>query len=155
MKAITLWQPWATWVALGWKHIETRTHARFRSLRNQRIAIHAGERWDDGAFDAAQAYMANRTWEAAKLEEYPHGQIVCTALVFDTAWLEDNASWASLIDCSSVDRYGLFLAVLKLPPYVLPEKGHQGIWEWHCPPGFMGAPPATETCPLFPVPCEA
>jgi predicted transcriptional regulator len=42
MKVITLWQPWASFIALGWKTIETRTHDRFKNLVCERIAIHAG-----------------------------------------------------------------------------------------------------------------
>lgn len=42
MKAISLWQPWASAVALGWKHHETRHWAtKYRGL----IAIHAAKRW--------------------------------------------------------------------------------------------------------------
>ncbi|HEV7298716.1 MAG TPA: ASCH domain-containing protein [Tepidisphaeraceae bacterium] len=42
MKAISLWQPWATLIAVGAKRIETRswsTHYRGR------LAIHAAKRW--------------------------------------------------------------------------------------------------------------
>lgn len=51
MKVITLWQPWATWVVLGWKTIETRLHPRFASLAGQVIGIHAGLKFDDLAMD--------------------------------------------------------------------------------------------------------
>lgn len=41
MKAITLWQPWAELVALGVKHIETRSWPAPPAIIGQRIAIHA------------------------------------------------------------------------------------------------------------------
>ena len=41
MKAITLWQPWASLIADGTKTIETRSWAPPSSLLGQRIAIHA------------------------------------------------------------------------------------------------------------------
>lgn len=44
MKAISLWQPYASLIAAGKKTIETRTHSRRRSLAGQRIAIHAAKR---------------------------------------------------------------------------------------------------------------
>jgi hypothetical protein len=44
MKAITLWQPWASLVAIGVKTIETRAWPAPRSLIGQRIAIHAAAR---------------------------------------------------------------------------------------------------------------
>ena len=44
MKATTLWQPYATLVALGIKTIETRSYAPPAALIGQRIAIHAAKR---------------------------------------------------------------------------------------------------------------
>lgn len=44
MKALTLWQPWASLIALGVKTIETRSWAAPKSLIGQRIAIHASKR---------------------------------------------------------------------------------------------------------------
>ena len=38
--AITLWQPWATWIAWRWKTIETRGHDRFRRLVGQFASVH-------------------------------------------------------------------------------------------------------------------
>ena len=44
---LTLYQPWATFIADGLKTIETRTHNRFTSLYGKTILIHAGQqtRW--------------------------------------------------------------------------------------------------------------
>lgn len=44
MKALTVWQPWATLIAIGAKPYEFRHWTPPRSLRGQRIAIHAGAR---------------------------------------------------------------------------------------------------------------
>ncbi|MCL2452068.1 MAG: hypothetical protein FWD08_00210 [Alphaproteobacteria bacterium] len=44
MKAITLWQPWASLVAIGAKPYEFRGWAPPRAIIGQRIAIHAGAR---------------------------------------------------------------------------------------------------------------
>jgi hypothetical protein len=53
---ISLWQPWAQWVALGWKLIESRTHNRFKSLLTKRIGIHASAKWDaEWSMQAGQA----------------------------------------------------------------------------------------------------
>jgi hypothetical protein len=41
MKALTLWQPWATAIALGLKHYETRTW--FVGYRGD-LAIHAAKK---------------------------------------------------------------------------------------------------------------
>ena len=44
MKAITLWQPWATLVATGLKEYETRSWAPPEDLIGRRLAIHAAKR---------------------------------------------------------------------------------------------------------------
>ncbi len=44
MKAITIWQPWATLIAIGAKPYEFRSWQPPRTLVGQRIGIHAGAR---------------------------------------------------------------------------------------------------------------
>jgi len=44
MKALTVWQPWATLIAIGAKPYEFRGWKPPRSLIGERIAIHAGAR---------------------------------------------------------------------------------------------------------------
>lgn len=44
MKALTVWQPWASLIAIGAKPYEFRGWVPPTSLRGQRIAIHAGAR---------------------------------------------------------------------------------------------------------------
>jgi hypothetical protein len=58
MKAITLKQPWASLVASGLKQVENRTWAVPKSIRGERIAIHAGKGWDDYWND----YVDCRCW---------------------------------------------------------------------------------------------
>jgi activating signal cointegrator 1 len=43
MKALSLWQPWATLIAVGAKQIETRSWAASYSVLGERIAIHAAK----------------------------------------------------------------------------------------------------------------
>lgn len=49
MKAISLWQPWASLIACGAKPFETRHWAPPRALIGQPIAIHAAKRVDRDA----------------------------------------------------------------------------------------------------------
>ncbi len=49
MKAISLWQPWASLIACGAKPFETRSWAPPRSLIGQPIAIHAAKKVDKDA----------------------------------------------------------------------------------------------------------
>lgn len=44
MKALTIWQPWATLIISGWKPYEFRSWAAPASIVGQRIGIHAAKR---------------------------------------------------------------------------------------------------------------
>jgi hypothetical protein len=44
MKALTIWEPWATLIMIGAKPHEFRGYPAPRFVRNQRIVIHAGAR---------------------------------------------------------------------------------------------------------------
>lgn len=57
MKAISLWQPWASLVACGAKPFETRSWAPPRALIGQPIAIHAAKKADKDAGAFADELM--------------------------------------------------------------------------------------------------
>lgn len=54
MKAISLWQPWASLIACGAKPYETRSWAPPAELIGATIAIHAAKKIDKGAAQFAQ-----------------------------------------------------------------------------------------------------
>ena len=54
MKAISLWQPWASLIACGAKPYETRSWAPPRDLIGKPIAIHAAKKIDRGAAEFAE-----------------------------------------------------------------------------------------------------
>lgn len=130
MKTITLWQPWAQWVAERFKTIETRTHDRFRNLAGQRIAIHAAQKFE--VFPSAwkeywsvNGKFSGETWNRAKKNR---GVILCTVLVERVGWLDGSHSAAAMIDCENVKRFGLFLTDVKILENPIPWKGQQGIF---------------------------
>lgn len=138
MKAITLWQPWASLIQHGFKTIETRGHDHFKWLKGQRIAIHAGKRMDEA--DALEMILdcAGPRIDGERLDEdalarmvrrAPLGAVVCTALVKDARWLTETDSRAACADCDET-RFGLVLDEVEeiIPPVVC--AGHQGVWEW-------------------------
>lgn len=123
--AITLYQPWATWIMLKWKTIETRTHDRFVSLRGNRILIHAGGHIDKSAY-LFHPYLTEEQLAATK--EVPIGAILGSAFVSEFKLLSDEDSRASLIDCRSVQRWGLVLTDIEPFETPIPVKGGMGIW---------------------------
>lgn len=82
MKAITIWQPWASLLACGAKKYETRGWAtRYRGP----IAIHAAKRpfnpLDFAVFDTPFAQAAQEAFKAAGLSMHrlPFGAVIATA----------------------------------------------------------------------------
>lgn len=134
MKVITLWQPWASFIALGWKTIETRTHDRFKNLVGEKIGIHAGNTWDKDWKELAGPYLTKMQIDEVGLLKnefdlgHLKGEIICTAKVTAFRELFSNDSDFALIECSSL-RYGLFLEDIK-PIKPIPAKGKQGIWNY-------------------------
>lgn len=130
---ITLWQPWAQWVMLGWKRTETRTHAKFKLLVGQRIGIHVGQKWDPWALHEAQGFLNkqqseethNRTGIFGVLQDAP-GCIIATAFVKEHRLLGANDAKAALIECDT-RRWGLVLTDLVVTRFTK-APGKQGIW---------------------------
>ena len=147
MKALTVWQPWASLIAAGHKPYEFRGWRAPKWIIGQRIAIHAGARkvkkaevaWLirglDGTFDASQrpalpdealAYLT-----AMPIASYPRSAIVCTAVVGEPV-TGDEAARRLGMDVNDSDREGTFnwgwpmLEIKKVPG--IPCRGAQGFW---------------------------
>ena len=73
MRGLTLYQPWATLIALGLKMCETRGHPSPPGLKGRRIAIHAGKR------KPRADEMNDEVLAAIESEILPLGAIVATA----------------------------------------------------------------------------
>lgn len=133
MPIITLWQPWAQWVYLGWKTIETRTHDKFRGLEGKRIGIHAGSRWDDNAIHEAlywlsEDYIVETANRQGIFAPSTGGNVICSAIVGSHTVLTPMYEREALIESRSTRRFGLkLLDVKQLNPFI-PAKGKQGIW---------------------------
>lgn len=123
--AITLYQPWATWIIRGWKSIETRVHNRFASLNGKRILIHAGQKTDSAAIHNPYLTEAQLIHQP---DEIINGFILGSAYVENCEFLTDLHSSKALIDCGSALRYGLFLNQVQKFDSPIPVKGEMGIW---------------------------
>lgn len=124
---ISLWTPWANWVSLGWKTIETRTHRRFKNLVGKQIGIHASLHWDKNAIEAARAFLSTEQIIQTKEFLKVGGAVICTVYVSEFRELGPFDNQGSLIDCTHVTRYGLFLRDVQTIE-AFPCKGRQGIW---------------------------
>ena len=130
---ITLYQPWASWIAVGLKTIETRPHARFRCLAGRRIAIHAGQAFDRNAHAEAFRYVDiaghSALFGGPYADEWPVGVILCTAQVGAVEWLTPRHNRAALSDVG-YNRVGLFLSDVRVMDPPIPARGARGIWYW-------------------------
>ncbi len=130
-RAISLWQPWAQWVMLGWKTIETRRHDRFKGLVLQRIGIHAAQKWDETWVEVAGRYLTeDQCRMTARMAKTGGGCILGTVFVRDASWLLPAAANEALIECSTIRRFGLILSDPKRFEIPIPAKGLQGIFKF-------------------------
>ena len=126
MRAISLWQPWATAIALGVKRIETRG---WETPIRGRIAIHAAKRWD-----LAQRQFASEEWRAGRLpppSALPFGAIVATVELVDCVRTRDVSDLSDLEREYGDYAYGRFawiLADIKPLAVPIPFKGAQGFF---------------------------
>ena len=125
MKAISLWQPWASLMADGRKKIETRHWRPPMWLLKQPLAIHATMKVDS---DACEDFGYDPL-------TIPRGCIVAIVRLDDfvkfgeNAWREFGRPETEYGDFD-MGRFGWRCALLeKLNPPVA-AKGFQGIWDW-------------------------
>lgn len=146
MKALTLWQPWASLVAEGVNSHETRHWPPPRALGGERLAIHAARR----AIDLA--VVRTLQLPAGWVEELPQGKVVAVVTVVDALEVvgpgfEHGTVLARHADGREeqlvAERFGDYGAgrwiwrladVVKLDEPV-PVRGRQGIWMWDAPEG--------------------
>lgn len=146
MKALTVWQPWASLIAAGVKPYEFRGWAAPRGLIGQRIAIHAGARKPRrGEIEELRLIVGHGKGGAAGIldgalpilehaESLWFSAIVCTA-VLGEPFSAANGLPALGITRNDSDRAGHFnfawplTQIERLEPPI-PAKGAQGFWEW-------------------------
>lgn len=133
MKAISLWQPWASAMALGLKSIETRHWVT--SYRGP-MAIHAAKRWtaEEREFAAIMGLPAELPLGAVvaigQLSQIHHSEHIRDEIS------EQERAWGNYAD----GRFGWrFIDVTALPEPI-PYRGAQGLFE--IPDELLGMAPA-------------
>ncbi len=162
MKAITLWQPWATLVALGAKKLETRPwHTNYRGP----LAIHAAKhfRREDKALCANEPFYSTlRSAGITQFSELPLGAVVAVAELTTTLyllppgkhWLDPEYAVLYYHQCATYgipphkdsDEFAFgnyaagrcvwVLTNVRALPEPIPASGLQRLWKWTPPEGF-------------------
>jgi hypothetical protein len=155
IRAITIWQPWATLIAEGCKPFEFRGWPAPKSLVGQRIAIHAGARKapKDEVRDLLLRLHSSSWRETGLLREpslailekalpalgsLPLSSVLCTAVLGQPIRGAVLAGRLGLPAVNDSDRdahlnWGWPLTdIEKVQPFA-PAKGSQGFWIWHGP----------------------
>ena len=158
MKALSLWQPWATLVAMGEKRIETRCWST--DYRGE-LAIHATmkrpARWlgasahtDPFRDELADVFCVRRDRDDRMgkrvddvLQSLPYGKVLCIVRLVDiceTACMQrDELPMREQIFGNYEDgRYAWSLEMVEVFEPPIPAKGNRRLWNWQRPSGPMG-----------------
>lgn len=127
MKAISLWQPWATAIAVGVKKIETRHwYTKYRGP----LAIHAAKHWD-----RAQQEFANVEFTLGRIPSpIPRGAIIATCKLVNVhpawQWKEEGnvGPIEAIYGNYGPGRYAWCLEDVVALPVPIPFKGMQGFF---------------------------
>ena len=128
MKALSLWQPWASAITLGLKRIETRGWPTgHRGL----LAIHAAKRWTLEEREDAAAFA--RAFGRPELASPPLGALIGTARLVDVRRTEDLVGGLSGMEEQlgnyAAGRSGWLLEDVRAFREPVPYRGMQGLFE--------------------------
>ena len=141
-KCISLWQPYASFMAWGIKTYETRSWHPGNQLKpGETLLIHAAKRKPQ-AYEKRlfQSVLLKDVWKEHSIEslnDLPYGAIVCATRYIDaipTNVLVHNIQGLErLLGNYQPDRFGWQLELLKVAETPLIAKGEQGIfwYEWN------------------------
>lgn len=134
---LTIWQPWATLIALGAKQFETRG---WQTGYRGPIGIHAAQKWDK----EVRGYCTLlRQHLPASMDPMalPRGCMVAVAELADI-WpteelrprLEAGGQYGEIaLGNYAPGRFGWWLQDVRPFPEPIPVRGAQGLWRWRIP----------------------
>lgn len=133
MKAITLWQPWATLVAIGKKKLETRN---WSTKHRGQLAIHSAQK---PLYETADMHpMLFTDNNDLPIDYWPLGMVLAIVDLVDVKPITPvNNNFVSIVEFHmgnfNTEFEPRFMWVLKNPKPLtttIPEIGHQRIWNW-------------------------
>lgn len=143
MKALTLWQPWASLVAMGEKKVETRVwETKYRG----ELAIHAAARippdwlgasreFPEFRRELADVFCARERDLAARIDVMlPRGAVLCIVRLKGI----ERAEQAAGVLCQrelifgnyEEGRYAWFFEMIEQFETPIPAKGNRLLWNW-------------------------
>lgn len=165
MKALTIWQPWASLIIAGAKPYEFRGWRPPASLIGQRIVIHAGAakrprdeiqllidlcRWRQvplvAPFWAETCLIAEKAGAVlhqALARELPMSAGIGTAIVGEPRLGTEIAEEFGVPRANDSDRdehanWGWPMREIEAWPEPIPMRGFQGLWNWQTPVDAIG-----------------
>lgn len=151
MKALTVWQPWASLIALGAKPYEFRGWQAPKWIVGRRIAIHAGARKvrKDEIADLILRLKSDIAWTTALRPELaleilekahaspsvlPNSAVLCTAIIGEPILgTKVVAEFGGPVNDSDRDEHANWAwPMLEIQQIIPPKpaKGAQGFWNW-------------------------
>lgn len=154
MKTLTLTQPWASLVAVGAKHIETRS---WRTAYRGPLAIHAAKGFPGEAKRFCEALLVQQSllWTIRsdiktlpeRIAELPTGCVIATCDLMDCKeilkdmppclptfyqgrYMVPPPAPELHFGNYEAGRYGWLLENAKMLPEPIPAKGALSLWEW-------------------------
>ena len=130
MKALSLWQPWATLVAIGAKKNETRS---WETLYRGPLAIHAAKTWSGklaklavtNPYSQAMRDAGESVTHFKPGDALPKGHVVCTVDLTDCVRITEKNAPRPLVSCSCGSR--------EIGPDLIPRGGS----DLQCPVCFQ------------------
>lgn len=152
MKALTIWQPWASLIMVGYKPYEFRGWPAPAYVRGQRIVIHAGARMlkkdevagiisqlDSGEFCGGMKIDAITFLEDVLMDrrKLPRAAGLGTVLLGEPKqsfelWPDQFAGMSDSDRCE-VSNWAWPVSDIERFEPIVPINGHQGFWNWPYP----------------------
>lgn len=145
IKAITLYQPWATLIAYGYKRIETRS---WQTGYRGPLGVHAGKKWNRQLY----ALCLTEPFRSCLAEigihnpdRLPRGCMIAKVNLWKMSHTEDIVDYDLFEELGSKfdedfgdytdGRFGWILNQVKRYTEPIPASGAMGLWDWYEPEG--------------------
>lgn len=139
MKALSLWQPWATLMALGIKTVETRS---WSTEHRGYLAIHATMNFPQEAknlcYESPFKDVLKLYYGFSDPRMLPLGKVIAVVNmygVFDTTSINPSPLNRAFGEFSP-GRYAWLVRDAVQLPWFIEAKGKQGLWDWEVPEQF-------------------